>query len=224
MSYYAKRFFEQASNEGIVTDGLILWLDASNPLSYPGSGTTWYDLSGHSNNGIMVRGVQPLSNAMQFDGVDDFVACRDSTSLQLNKAITINAFVKMVSVNTLGNIVSKNFNTGFRCRVSSDRTPWWYVSGNMLTAPAVNLNEWMCLTFMGDSSGLKIYKNGSLVASNNQAYAPSSVTIHDLNIGCMSSSSELFKGQQNDIAIYNRALTPEEVNQNFNVLRNKYRI
>lgn len=70
MSYYAKRFFGQ---QGIVTDGLKLWLDASNLSSYPGTGTTWFDLSGNGNNGTMVNGVVPLSNAMQFDGVDDYV-------------------------------------------------------------------------------------------------------------------------------------------------------
>ena len=74
MNYYAKRFFGQVQNEGIVTDGLKLWLDASNPASYPGTGTTWFDLSGNGNNGTMVNGVVPLSNAMQFDGVNDYVA------------------------------------------------------------------------------------------------------------------------------------------------------
>ena len=37
----------------IVTDGLVLALDAANHKSYPGSGTTWYDLSGNGNNGTL---------------------------------------------------------------------------------------------------------------------------------------------------------------------------
>ena len=40
-----------AHSPKIVTDGLVLCLDAGNPKSYPGSGTTWYDLSGNGNNG-----------------------------------------------------------------------------------------------------------------------------------------------------------------------------
>lgn len=224
MSYYAKRFFGQKQIEDIITDGLVLWLDASNPSSYPGTGTTWFDLSGNGNNGVMVNGVTPLSSAMQFDGVDDIISCNNNTSLQLTKAITINAFIKLVSVSNQGNIVSKWSNNGYRCRVDSARSPWWYVAGNMLTAPAVNLNEWICLTFSGDSSGLKIYKNGSLVASNNRAYAPTDAISGNLVIGAMSSKSEFFKGQINDVAIYNRALTSEEVNQIFNTLRYKYGI
>jgi hypothetical protein len=37
-----------------VTDGLVLCLDAANPLSYPGSGTAWNDLSGNQNTGTLV--------------------------------------------------------------------------------------------------------------------------------------------------------------------------
>ena len=41
----------------IVTDGLVLMLDAGNDKSYPGTGTTWYDLSGNGNSGTLVNGV-----------------------------------------------------------------------------------------------------------------------------------------------------------------------
>ena len=45
-----------AHSPKIVTDGLVLCLDAANPKSYPGSGTTWTDLSGNGNNGTLVNG------------------------------------------------------------------------------------------------------------------------------------------------------------------------
>ena len=43
-------------NANVVRDGLVLYLDAANPKSYPGSGTTWYDLSGNSKNGALTNG------------------------------------------------------------------------------------------------------------------------------------------------------------------------
>ena len=60
-----------------VTSGLILNLDASNANSYPGSGTTWYDLSGNNKNGTLTNG--PTFSAANggcivFDGVNDYVA------------------------------------------------------------------------------------------------------------------------------------------------------
>ena len=58
-------------NPHIVSDGLVLCLDAANPRSYPGSGTSWYDLSGNGNNGTLVNGVGYSSDnagSLVFDG------------------------------------------------------------------------------------------------------------------------------------------------------------
>jgi hypothetical protein len=65
----------------IVTDGLVLYLDAANQKSYPGTGTTWNDLSGNGNNGTLVNG--PTFNSdnngsIVFDGVDDYVNFGDN--------------------------------------------------------------------------------------------------------------------------------------------------
>ena len=60
----------------IVTNGLILNLDASNTSSYPGTGTVWTDLSGQNNNGTLVNGVGYSSvngGTLTFDGVNDYV-------------------------------------------------------------------------------------------------------------------------------------------------------
>jgi hypothetical protein len=45
------------ATKGVVQDGLVLNLDAGVSSSYPGSGTTWTDLSGNGNNGTLVNGV-----------------------------------------------------------------------------------------------------------------------------------------------------------------------
>ena len=60
----------------IVTNGLVLCLDASDIKSYPKSGTTWFDRSGNGNNGTLVNGVGYSSGnggVLAFDGVDDYV-------------------------------------------------------------------------------------------------------------------------------------------------------
>jgi hypothetical protein len=61
----------------IVTDGLILSLDAANNKSYPRSGTTWNDLSGNGNNGTLVNGPTFSSangGSIVFDGTNDVVS------------------------------------------------------------------------------------------------------------------------------------------------------
>ena len=59
---------------------LILNLDAGNPSSYPGSGTTWFDLTSNNNNGILINGPTFDSGnggSITFDGIDDYVDCGD---------------------------------------------------------------------------------------------------------------------------------------------------
>jgi hypothetical protein len=75
------------SLNGIVTDGLVLALDAGRTLSYSGSGTTWTDLSDNSNNGTLTNGPTFSSDnfgAIVFDGTNDTV----SLGTQINSDIT----------------------------------------------------------------------------------------------------------------------------------------
>jgi hypothetical protein len=57
MAIIAKSLFIGPRIPNIVSNGLVLHLDAGNSTSYPGSGTTWFDLSGRGNNGTLVNGV-----------------------------------------------------------------------------------------------------------------------------------------------------------------------
>jgi hypothetical protein len=64
------------SLNGLVRNGLVLALDAGRTLSYPGSGTTWTDLSGNGNTGTLTNGPTYSSangGSLVFDGVDDYV-------------------------------------------------------------------------------------------------------------------------------------------------------
>ena len=70
-------------NPRIITDGLVLCLDAANPKSYGGSGTTWTDLSGRGNTGTLVNGVGYVGTnggALSFDGVDDYATSASVTN------------------------------------------------------------------------------------------------------------------------------------------------
>lgn len=63
-------------NSKIVTDGLVLCLDAGDPKSYSGNGTTWYDRSGNGNNGVLENGVgynNDNKGSLSFDGLNDRV-------------------------------------------------------------------------------------------------------------------------------------------------------
>ena len=71
----------------IITDGLILALDAASPKSYPGSGTTWYDLTTNSLDATLYNGVSFSTNkqgTMVFDGVNDYGQISSSTLTAIN--------------------------------------------------------------------------------------------------------------------------------------------
>lgn len=63
----------------LVADGLVLYLDAANAESYPGSGSTWYDLSGNDNHFTLYNSPTYSSGKFTFDGVNEFAQCNNTT-------------------------------------------------------------------------------------------------------------------------------------------------
>ena len=86
--------------ENIVTDGLVLNLDAGYAPSYPTSGTTWYDLSGNSNDGTLVNGTIFSGGSMVFDGVDDYVNTTLSNQIFTDLNCSLEVFL---NTNTIKN-------------------------------------------------------------------------------------------------------------------------
>jgi hypothetical protein len=118
----------------LVTSGLVLCLDAANKLSYPGTGTTWYDLSGNNYNGTLTNG-PVFSNAnngvVVFDGVDDY-AVTSNIDVSNTNVISVDMWVKILNyrqVASSANILlelSANFNsvtTGFVVAFGDDSNP-----------------------------------------------------------------------------------------------------
>jgi hypothetical protein len=68
---------------GIVTNGLVLNLDAAKVDSYPGTGTTWRDISGNNNNGTLTNGPTLTGSgknlAITFDGTNDYTEILDNS-------------------------------------------------------------------------------------------------------------------------------------------------
>lgn len=99
-------------NPKIITNGLVLCLDAANPRSYPGSGTIWKDLSGNGNDGTLVNGVghnTDSQGAMLFDGVNDYCEIINRNELlefQPTKALTLSVWFKTSTTAVGGAIIS----------------------------------------------------------------------------------------------------------------------
>ena len=214
--------------------GLVLELNAGNPTSYAGSGTTWYDTSGTGNNGTLTNG--PTYNSTNggvvvLDGVDDYVTCANSTSLQITSALTLEIwFYNTAFVDGLGMIV--------KGPLSSDYDYMLYLSGNSSTVYFYKkdslgnshyggvalslLNRWLHIVVTHTSGGLyTMYVNGLAVDSATFTNSSIRSSSNPLYIGA-GWNPDYFYGNVGETRIYNVALSAAQVLQNYNATKGRY--
>lgn len=229
------------ATKGIVQNGLVLNLDAGVSDSYSGSGTTWVDLSGNGNNGTLTNmSATPLDSgnggSLVFDGTNDYV----NTSFSENIVTTGFTFsfwfygTKSTVHFPAQFFVNADSNTIFRVeRFSAGSNTIEF--GHSLNGGAISNNElisynfpnnvWIYCTVMYDGNYKYIYKNGVLdtISSSGQTLTYYSGAF--LRIGARQDASLLpFAGNIPNVSLYNRALTPQEILQNFNATRGRFGI
>jgi hypothetical protein len=226
-----------ASGPDIVEDGLVLYLDAANERSYPGSGTTWSDLVG-GNNATLTNGPtfdSGNSGSFVFDGVDDYAPATpiEPTYLTLScwfKATGPGSFDDFIG----GGLIcssSQLFNNAVQYWMSyswTDEKVVFQIQANSVVATAdaaPNTIQHCAATY--DGSFRKIYLNGSLVSSTSWTTDPIYPASGDRNVQigrwrAPAPYNRYFQGNIYNASIYNRALTAAEVSQNFNAIRSRY--
>lgn len=215
-------------------NGLVLFLDAAVSASYPGTGATWADLSGNNSNGTLSSAIYTNTNggAISFGGAGDSVNIPYAAQFNIRNAITLSIWIKRT--------------TGFSQTQDTmilGRPPSWffydaYNSGNIhgdvyidtvrrgaLETSVPFDNNWyqVVYTYDGNTHISNIYKNGTLINSNTLTglsnYLIDSSTANFQSMGWNSLGRGMLL---NDALIYNRALSLTEIQQNFNVLKNRY--
>jgi len=217
----------------IVRDGLVLCLDAANPRSYPKSGTTWSDLVG-ANNGTLTNG--PTFDAddkgsIVFDGVNTYVDL--GTSIDTNVPISVSCWFKADQEQRYQGLVSRaDGGTSFRnfilyiSNVDGAGGFGTYVNAHRRVLGLISTNTWYNGCFTLDSSNnLKLYLNASLVKSDTSvSYTnqPSDkLMIGEFQAG--TGGDYPLDGNISNVSIYNRALSADEVLQNYKATRGRYK-
>jgi hypothetical protein len=222
----------------IVTDGLILNLDAGNPYSYlsGSSGTTWTNTVAVSSSisGSLENGASYSNGAMVFDGTNDTVRVGNASNIITNpSAITVESWVKTNVVGFYKKIIitSPSGSQGVRGFYLSlgpapDRLYFGVKTnlGEVYPSYGSNISTTQYSHIIGtyDSSLVKLYLNGNLVAS--QSLSGNIDTTGICKISGYDNNNETWNGNISNIKIYNRALTQAEITQNFNALRGRYGI
>jgi hypothetical protein len=224
-----------AHSPSLILPGLVLCLDAANSKSYPGSGTTWTDLSGNGNTGTLVNGVGYNGSnlgSLSFDGVNDYVDC-GSINFTSGTSITIEVWVKPnSSQNTYADILDYNHGAtgGFVIQQNENALnqyyfAYWNGSGfNITPTITLNSNSFNHLVFVKSGTSTIGYLN----SVNTIQYTGSSninCSGYALHIGrFVAGAGREFNGNIYSCKVYNRALTAAEVQQNFNALRSRFSI
>jgi len=224
-----------ANGPKIVTDGLVLCLDAGNSKSYPGTGTTWYDLSGNGNDLTLINGPTFTSSnggGFIFDGVNDY-AYRNIADCSSNfKSMSKwTAFVAMRHYETntnwhqiMGFTDTQNF-IDYWYRASTKY--FHYNGGGGHDYTAVNLNNsgfsvW-CHSIETGTNNSKFYRNGVLGDSYTPSYLNTVATTNGFSIAKAPENSLYHSNMLvSTVYIYNRVLTANEVQQNYNALKGRY--
>jgi hypothetical protein len=220
----------------IAINGLVLALNAADRNSYMSGSTTWNDLSGNGNNGILtVSGSNAISASYNstnggnigFSGTGSYILVSGSTSLQPASQVTLDcSFIRnsgrtITSYSDESNGSSKIYSFEHQSLFQAKVTT---TSGQtVLSGPTIPANTWYntVMTYNGVTASL--YINGALYTSSPTSGSIVYSANANLNIGRKNlGDGEYISGSVASVRVYNRALTAEEVLQNYNAQKARF--
>ena len=233
-------------NRAIIQDSLDAWFDAGIPESYPGSGSTWYDISGNDKDYTITLDTGGGFSAT-YGGLIDFgsgttgsgafyASASDSIFNVATSTATMSFWVRKKATSSNGSDIftmDRDDANGVRIYMTPASSGSIYFSTNgqsdqLVAGTTFYQDIWYNIVCTLDSTEKKIYINGALDGSQTVAATTISRSgscedsIGDL--GCSASNGYQFKGDFASAVFYRRALTADEVNQNFTVQRQRFRI
>lgn len=221
----------------IVTNGLVMYLDAGNSKSYPGSGTAWNDLSGNGNNGTLTNGPTFSSSnqgGIVLDGLNDRIQATSPFG-DIDWSVTPFSCCIFARITAYGDRSIANLNSltssNYICTslIGYGRIWWYFVKNSTSTQSAFSAinsenapeTNHIVITYNGSglvSTNIKFYRNGiqlsTLVGGGATVNNETSITIGGVNYP--------FQGTVYSFSLYNRALSASEVSQNYNATKGRF--
>ena len=216
------------TRNSIVTNGLVLALDAGNTKSYVSGSTTWRDLSGNNNSGSLVNG-PTYSNinggSIVLDGSDDYVTFGNVAALNFTTPFSIGCWFRASSTQpSIDSAIMGNINgtyTGYMLWYNNNTVDFYFngaIRANSTTS--ILANTWYNVVGVWTGTTAILYLNGVLDASGTYSTPPSNgnplFTIGQYQI------SRNFAGNVSICTVYNRALTTQEILQNYNATKTRF--
>ena len=223
----------------IVTDGLVLCLDAANQRSYPKSGTTWSDLAG-ANDGTLTNGPTFDSSnkgSIVFDGTNDWLdiqGFRPDFSVYNGQQFSVEIWFKTPSGGGIGLACERNGGAGWvwaaRNVNSNFIFAWWgggswsYLQQN--SSQFIEYDKWNMANMIYNSATnyMMFYLNGKYIGQISAGNIFNDTDDFSV-VRWDNGGSVITPSLGNNIAayrVYNRALTADEVRQNYEATVGRY--
>ncbi|MEY3874702.1 MAG: hypothetical protein RL363_1423 [Bacteroidota bacterium] len=227
----------------IITNGLVLNLDAGNPASYSGTGTTWTDLSGNGNNGTLVNGVAynaTNQGSLIFNGngngggsPNPYVSLPTSTAFNFGAGdFTVEMWTYITTLNPHPNLLTINGNSNWFAAI---RLGYWQgnlgiiqsYNGNAWDANysvPINVDVWSHIVLSRISGNVKVYINN--VEKASYSLPGTLMSNAESQIGQLNHPNTGYFNLSGKIAITNiykgKGLTSAEVSINFNAVKSRF--
>jgi hypothetical protein len=218
-----------AYNTSIVMDGLLSFWDASNIRSYPGSGTTWLDISSYGYN-LAARNSPTFTTT---NGISYFTLNGTNQDFYLASygpaftSITFNMWVWRNGTQNgyTGLVMSRGNASGFTYQTGGTTLGYhWLNDGGTYTYSSgidTANQTWSMATLVITATDAKWYLNGIL--QNTRIASHASSTFSNLYIGSDSGTGgRYYNGRISMVQMYNRALSAAEIKTNYNATKKRY--
>jgi len=228
-----------AYNPTIITQNLVLCLDAANPKSYPGSGTAWADLSGNGNNGTMFGSVPfetDVTSCFNFSTATGANAANSSLGftfgsnmIPITGNFTFSCWIKNPnsSSSQVGLFSNASGSNGYRFGVGLNGIYFLigptYTEGTVSFSSSLSASLWynVVAVYSRTTAQILLYLNG--IYQNAASIPSTQTTMQNGTPGLVRSACcGIYTGKLGSFSAYNRALTAQEIQQNFNATKSRF--
>lgn len=225
-------------NPSIVTSNMVLCLDPANPKSYPGSGTTWFDLSGNGLDATLFNTPTYSNTHFTLNGTNQYATIPYTPTLAPTSQITVAAWARADNWQSTAStrIVSKTEGGGYQLSlndIAGVTGATVHVNGTYRYATVNNSTisaGWHYIAFTFDGRFVRTYIDAVNVATVDVGstlpltYNNNNILVIGAEPVVTTIAGNYFPGSVGSVSVYNRGISASEIAQNFNALRGRYGI
>jgi hypothetical protein len=232
---------------GVVTSNLILYLDAGNTSSYPGSGTTWTDLSGNGNHFTINASAYNSSGPKYMDFNGSYGCAKKTNSdVSVSGDVTVMCWTRVLNSSSNWRTLLRGLSSGPDHQVIIQAGGWdigmydntngtgFHSTGySQQSLPNYNTTNWICMQWRFFNSTSPFYRLGfndspsvlrASQSSTNAKFKHGFCSIGAYNNGAQGNPSDAsqYWGDISVILVYNTTLTDDQMLQNYNTFKARF--